>query len=101
MEKYIYALIMVMGLSTTVALADDKVIEDADWALTLTYTPAATDGLPRNVQEVLALGFPCFVVNSVEVKMINKNKAIYKIVLSDPENFETTIFVTDKGVVLE
>ena len=101
MEKFVYTLIMVMGLSTTVAFADDKVVEDIDWALSLTYTPVGVDKLPKNVQEMLALGFPCFVVNSVEQTEVKGHKVVYKVVLSDPENFETVLYITEKGQVLE
>ncbi len=101
MEKFVYTLIMVMGLSTTVAFADDKVTEDIDWALTQTYIPVGLDTLPENVEEVLALGFPCFVVNSVELTHTKGHKAVYKVVLSDPENFETTLYITEKGELLD
>lgn len=100
MEKFVYTLIMVMGLSTTVAFADDKVVEDIDWAVTLTYTPVGVDRLPENVQEILALGFPCFVVNSVELTQVKGHKTVYRVVLSDPENVETTLYVTENGQVL-
>ena len=101
MKKYIYTLIMVLSLSTTFAFADDKIVENSDWAETLTYTPTSPDRLPDNVQDILALGFPCFVVNSVECKLINNNKAIYKVVFSDPENMELTIYITNTGVILD
>lgn len=101
MGKLLYTLVVIMGLSTTVALADDKVNENADWAQTLHYAPADLDRLPAPVQEVLALGFPCMVVNSVDFKLVNEDHIVYKIVLSDPENMEMTLFITDKGDILE
>lgn len=100
MEKIMYTLIMVMGLNTTIAFADDKVVEDIDWALTLNYIPVEVDRLPKNVQEILALGFPCFVVNSVELTQVKSHKTVYKVVLLDPENFETVLYITDKGQIL-
>ena len=101
MGKLIYTFIMVMGFSTTVAMADDKVVENIDWAQTLTYAPVELDRLPASVQEVLALGFPCLIVNSVECKWFNEQNVIYKVVLSDPENMETTLFITESGEILE
>ena len=101
MEKIVYTLIMMIGLSTTVAFADDKVVEDIDWAASLTYTPVSLDRLPKNVQEVLALGLPCFVVTSVEHTQVKGHNTVYKVVLSDPENFETTLYITDKGQLLD
>lgn len=91
---------MMVGLSTVVTLADDKVDIDLDKVVTLTYTPAEYDRLPQQVKEVLALGFPCFVVNSIEAKQLNQHKTIYKVVLSDPENFETVVYITNKGEIL-
>ena len=101
MEKFVYALIMVMGLSTTVAFADDKVVEGVDWAVSQTYVPVEVDRLPKDVQQVLALGFPCFVVKSVELTQLKGRPAIYKIVLSDPENFDTALYITEKGDILD
>ena len=101
MEKFIYTLIMIMGLSTTVALADDKVVETVDAVpVTLNYMPVELENLPANIQEVLALSFPCSVVTSVEVKLVAET-VIYKVILSDPENMETVVYITDKGKILE
>ena len=100
MGKFVYTLVMMLGLSTTIAFADDKVVEDIDWAVTLKYSPVGLDRLPKNIQEILALGFPCFIVNSVEVTQVKGHQTVYKVVLSDPENFETTLYITSKGEIL-
>ena len=100
MGKFMYTFIVLMGLSTIVAFADDKVVEDAEWAQTLTYSSVGATRLPENVQETIALSFPCFVVNSVEQTCVNGDKNIYRIILSDPENFEMVLYITDSGQVL-
>lgn len=100
MKKYIYTLIMALGLNTTIAFAEDKVVEDIDWALSLNYQSVGLESLPANVQKVLALGFPCFVVTSAEWTQSKGHKAVYKVTLSDPENFETVIYITNKGEIL-
>ena len=96
MEKFIYTLIMLTGLSTTVAFAEDKLVDTNKPSQVLTYRPIAFDSLPANVQEVLALSYPCSVVNSVESITIEKIQ-VYRVVLSDPENMETIVCITERG----
>lgn len=58
------------------------------------------DKLPSTIQEILFYEFKDYIVKSVEAKCINGNY-IYEITLIDSENYEYTVYINDKGVILE
>ncbi len=58
------------------------------------------DKLPSTIQEILFYEFKDYIVKSVEAKRINDNY-IYEITLIDSENYEYTVYINDKGVILE
>lgn len=97
MKKFVFAFALIMGLNTIVSFADDKVTTTEVSESELQYIPVGFNDLPRNVRDKLALNYPWYVVNSVSVCMTKQKKSIYKVVLLDPENFEYSVYLNDKG----
>lgn len=98
MRKIIAILLIILGVSEIHAHNVNSGSEEKQKKV---YTTTIDiDKLPSAIQEILFYEFKDYIVKSVEAKSINGNY-IYAITLIDTENYEYTIYINDKGVILE
>lgn len=100
MKTTLAVIMMVLGIGNTYAYNPSNTNEKATTEKTYKiFTDIDINELPAEVQEVLFFEFKDYIVKSAEIKKHNGVK-IYKITLLDIENYEYTIYINEKGVIL-
>lgn len=98
MKKLFVAVALVMGLGTSVALANTQLNEVEVSVMVNEFTPIEVKDLPQAVQDAIAKAYPESTVKeaSVEVAADGATKH-YKVVLVDKSNNESTVFYGEDG----
>ncbi|WP_299231339.1 hypothetical protein [uncultured Bacteroides sp.] len=101
MKMTLAVIMIVLGIGNTFAYNTPNKNEKATTEKTYkVFTSIDIDELPSEVQELLFFEFKDYIVKSADVKIYNGVK-IYKITLLDIENFEYTVYINEKGIILE
>lgn len=98
MRKIIVILLVILGVGEIYAFNVNSNSEEK--SKDASSVIIEIDELPSTIQEILFYEFKDYIVKSVETKRINGN-CVYEITLIDSENYEYTIYINDKGVILE
>ena len=98
MKKLFVAIALVMGLGTSVALASNATNGIEVSVKVNEFTPIEAKDLPEAVQEAIEKTYPGTTIKeaSVEVKEDGASRH-YKVILTDKENTETTVFFEENG----
>ena len=98
MKKLFVAIALVMGLGTSVVFASSSTNLMEVAAMVNEFTPIEVKNLPQAVQDAIAKAYPESTIKeaSEEVKEDGTSKH-YKVVLTDKENKESTVFFEEDG----
>ena len=98
MKKLFVAIALVMGLGTSVALASNATNGIEVSVKVNEFTPIEAKDLPEAVQEAIEKTYPGTTIKeaSVEVKEDGASRH-YKVILTDKENTETTVYFEENG----
>jgi len=98
MKKLFVAIALVMGLGTSVALASNATNGIEVSVKVNEFTPIEAKDLPEAVQEAIEKTYPGTTIKeaSAEVKEDGASRH-YKVILTDKENTETTVFFEENG----
>ena len=98
MKKLFVAVALVMGLGTSVAVANTAMNEVEVSVMVNEFTPIEVKDLPKAVQDAIAKAYPESTIKeaSVEVAADGASKH-YKVVLVDKANAESTVFYGEDG----
>ncbi|MBU3838425.1 MAG: hypothetical protein H9777_08980 [Candidatus Phocaeicola faecigallinarum] len=101
MRTTLTVIMIVLGFGNTFAYTPSNTNEKSTTEKTYkSFTNIDINELPSEVQEVLFFDFKDYIVKTADVKKYNGTK-IYKITLLDIENYEYTIYINEKGIILE
>ena len=98
MKKLFVAVALVMSLGTSVAVANTMMNEVEVSVMVNEFTPIEVKDLPQAVQDAIAKAYPESTIKeaSVEVAADGATKH-YKVVLTDKDNNESTVFYGEDG----
>ena len=101
MKKIFVAVALVMGLGTTVAFAEN-LTSDVEIVMAVNdFTPIEVKDLPAAVTEAIAKNFAESTVKKAAVEAAEDGSKTYKVVLTDKEGTESTVFFNEKGEILK
>lgn len=101
MRMTLTVIMIVLGIGNTFAYNSSKTNVKSTTEKTYNaFTNIDINELPSEVQEVLFFDFKDYIVKTADVKKY-KGAKIYKIILLDIENYEYTIYINEKGIILE
>ena len=102
MKKMIFTLAMIMGLGTTATFANNIYTSVEVSVQNDEFSPIEVKDLPQAVQETLAKNFEGQTVKAAAVATNEEaGTTTYKVTLENTEGAETTVYLSDKGEILE
>ena len=97
MKKFFVAVALVMGLGTSVAFADNFMVDSVTITMINDFTPIEVKDLPAAVTEAIAKNF----AESTVKEAAEDGSKTYQVVLTDKEGTESTVFFNEKGEILK
>ena len=97
MKKLFVAAALVMGLGTSVAFADNFMVDSVTITMINDFTPIEVKDLPAAVQEAITKNY----AESTIVEANEDGTKTYKVVLTDKEGTESTVLFSESGEVLK
>ena len=97
MKKLFVAVALVMGLGTSVAFADNFMVDSVTITMINDFTPIEVKDLPAAVTEAIAKNF----AESTVKEAAEDGSKTYQVVLTDKEGTESTVFFNEKGEILK
>ena len=101
MKKFFVAVALVMGLGTSVAFADNFMVDSVTITMINDFTPIEVKDLPAAVTEAIAKNFAESIVKEAAVEATEDGSKTYQVVLTDKEGTESTVFFNEKGEILK
>ena len=101
MKKFFVAVALVMGLGTSVAFADNFMVDSVTITMINDFTPIEVKDLPAAVTEAIAKNFAESIVKEAAVEATEDGSKTYQVVLTDKEGTENTVFFNEKGEILK
>ena len=101
MKKLFVAVALVMGLGTSVAFADNFMVDSVTVTMINDFTPIEVKDLPAAVTEAIAKNFAESTVKEATVEAAEDGSKTYQVVLTDKEGTESTVFFNEKGEILK
>ena len=101
MKKLFVAAALVMGLGTSVAFADNFMVDSVTITMINDFTPIEVKDLPAAVQEAITKNYAESTIKEAAVKANEDGTKTYKVVLTDKEGTESTVLFSESGEVLK
>ena len=101
MKKLFVAVALVMGLGTSVAFADNFMVDSVTVTMINDFTPIEVKDLPAAVQEAITKNYAESTIKEVAVEANEDGTKTYKVVLTDEEGTESTVLFSESGEVLK
>ena len=101
MKKLFVAVALVMGLGTSVAFADNFMVDSVTITMINDFTPIEVKDLPAAVQEAIAKNYAESTIKEAAVEANEDGTKTYKVVLTDKEGTESTVLFSESGEVLK
>ena len=101
MKKLFVAVALVMGLGTSVAFADNFMVDSVTITMINDFTPIEVKDLPAAVQEAITKNYAESTIKEVAVEANEDGTKTYKVVLTDEEGTESTVLFSESGEVLK
>lgn len=100
-EKLFVAVALVMGLGTSVAFADNFMVDSVTVTMINDFTPIEVKDLPAAVQEAITKNYAESTIKEAAVEANEDGTKTYKVVLTDKEGTESTVLFSESGEVLK
>mgnify|MGYP003563684132 CR=1 FL=1 len=97
MKKLFVAVALVMGLGTSVAVANTMMNEVEVSVMVNEFTPVEVKDLPKAVQDAVAKNYEGSSIKEAHAKTAEDGKKTYKLILVDGNQAESIILFNDKG----
>lgn len=97
MKKLFVAIALVMGLGTSVVSANTCMNETVTSIMVNEFTPIEVKDIPQSVQDAIAKTYADATIKEAAVEVKAEGTKAYKIVLTDKDNNETTVFFNEDG----
>ena len=97
MKKLFVAVALVMSLGTTVAFANTCMNEIVASVMVNEFTPIEVKDIPQAVQDAIAKTYAETTIKEAAVEVKAEGTKAYKIVLTDKNNNESTVFFNEDG----
>lgn len=102
MKKLFVAVVLVMGVGTTVAFAADNQTTTASVAVAVNdFVPVEVDDLPQAVKDTLAKDYADYMVKEAAVEANEDGTQTYKVTLTAQDDTEQTVLLSENGEVLK
>ena len=101
MKKLFVAVALVMGLGTSVAFADNFMVDSVTITMINDFTPIEVKDLPAAVQEAITKNYAESTSKEAAVEANEDGTKTYKVVLTDKEGTESTVLFSESGEVLK
>ena len=101
MKKLFVAVALVMGLGTSVAFADNFMVDSVTITMINDFTPIEVKDLPAAVQEAITKNYAESTIKEPAVEANEDGTKTYKVVLTDEEGTESTVLFSESGEVLK
>ena len=101
MKKLFVAVALVMGLGTSVAFADNFMVDSVTITMINDFTPIEVKDLPAAVQEAITKYYAESTIKEAAVEANEDGTKTYKVVLTDKEGTESTVLFSESGEVLK
>ena len=101
MKKLFVAVALVMGLGTSVAFADNFMVDSVTITMINDFTPIEVKALPAAVQEAITKNYSESTIKEAAVEANEDGTKTYKVVLTDKEGTESTVLFSESGEVLK
>ena len=101
MKKLFVAVALVMGLGTSVAFADNFMVDSVTITMINDFTPIEVKDLPAAVQEAITKNYAESTIKEAPVEANEDGTKTYKVVLTDEEGTESTVLFSESGEVLK
>ena len=101
MKKLFVAVALVMGLGTSVAFADNFMVDSVTITMINDFTPIEVKDLPAAVQEAITKNYAESTIKDAAVVANEDGTKTYKVVLTDKEGTESTVLFSESGEVLK
>ena len=101
MKKLFVAVALVMGLGTSVAFADNFMVDSVTITMINDFTPIEVKDLPAAVQEAITKNYAESTIKEDAVEANEDGTKTYKVVLTDKEGTESTVLFSESGEVLK
>ena len=101
MKKLFVAVALVMGLGTSVAFADNFMVDSVTITMINDFTPIEVKDLPAAVQEASTKNYAESTIKEAAVEANEDGTKTYKVVLTDKEGTESTVLFSESGEVLK
>lgn len=101
MKKLFVAVALVMGLGTSVAFADNFMVDSVTITMINDFTPIEVKDLPAAVQEAITKNYAESTIKETAVEANEDGTKTYKVVLTDKEGTESTVLFSESGEVLK
>ena len=101
MKKSFVAVVLVMGLGTTVAFAENLTSGVETVMAVNDFTPIEVKDLPAAVQEAITKNYAEATIKEAAVEANEDGTKTYKVVLTDEEGTESTVLFSESGEVLK
>ena len=101
MKKLFVAVALVMGLGTSVAFADNFMVDSVTITMINDFTPIEVKDLPAAVQEAITKNCAESTIKEAAVEANEDGTKTYKVVLTDKEGTESTVLFSESGEVLK
>ena len=101
MKKLFVAVALVMGLGTSVAFADNFMVDSVTITMINDFTPIEVKDLPAAVQEAITKNSAESTIKEAAVEANEDGTKTYKVVLTDKEGTESTVLFSESGEVLK
>ena len=101
MKKLFVAVALVMGLGTSVAFADNFMVDSVTITMINDFAPIEVKDLPAAVQEAITKNYAEATIKEAAVEANEDGTKTYKVVLTDEEGTESTVLFSESGEVLK
>ena len=101
MKKLFVAVALVMGLGTSVAFADNFMVDSVTITMINDFTTIEVKDLPAAVQEAITKNYAEPTIKEAAVEANEDGTKTYKVVLTDKEGTESTVLFSESGEVLK
>lgn len=99
MKKVLFAVALVMGLGTSVALADNMKENVAVAVTANDFTPIDVKDLPQAVQDAIKQNYPESAIKAASVEAKEDGSKTYKVVVTDAAGTESEVVLNENGEV--
>lgn len=101
MKKVFFTVVLVMGLGTLTAFAENMKTTTESMIMVNEFEPIDIKELPQAIQDVIKQSYSELTIKSASVEAKEDGTKTYKVVLIDNMQTETEVLFNEKGEVLK